>query len=47
MYLCDPFTHIFQGCFTATGRSHDCPSASEITLKDMGEIGRQQNTPKQ
>ena len=30
--LYDPFTHILQGCFTY------CPSASEATLKEYGEM---------
>ena len=33
---CEMFTHIsFQACFTGIGSS-----ASEVTLTDMGEIGR-------
>ena len=32
------FTHIIQDYFTATGQSYDCPSASEVTLKDIGDI---------
>ena len=37
------FTHILQGYFTSTGaiiwlpQCHDCPSASEVTQKNMGE----------
>ena len=30
-------THILQGCFTGTGQSYDCPSASEATLKNMDQ----------
>ena len=30
--------HIFQGDFTGTGAILDCPSASEVTLKDKGKI---------
>ena len=40
------FTHVIQGYITATGaiirlpqgQSYDCPSGSDVTLKDMGEI---------
>ena len=43
MDLCGLFTHILQGNFTGTGAiiwlPYDCPSASEVTLEDMGEIG--------
>ena len=31
----DAFTHILQGYFNALGQSY-CPSASEVTLKNMG-----------
>ena len=36
------FTHIFQGYLTETGgivwsTQYDCPSASEVTLKNIGE----------
>ena len=31
------FSHILQGYFTGTGTIHDCPSASEATLKNMGK----------
>ena len=34
---CDVFTNILQGCFTGTG-AYDCPSASEVTMKDMDKI---------
>ena len=27
-------THILQGYFAGTGQSYDCPSVSEVTLKD-------------
>ena len=30
----------------ALGQSHDCPSASEVTLKDMGYINQCLPTPK-
>ena len=34
---CNLFMYIPQGCFTGTGGIiwHDCPSANEVTLKDM------------
>ena len=31
------FIHICQGYVTGTGQSYDCPSASEVTLKGMGQ----------
>ena len=31
------YTFIFKGYFTGTGAIIDCPSASEVTLKDMGK----------
>ena len=34
----DPFNHILKGYFTGTGAIYDCPSASEVTLKDKGII---------
>ena len=40
----ESFTHIHQGFLTALGQSCDCPSASEITLKDMGKIDQHQTT---
>ena len=30
----------------ALGQSYDCPSASEVTLKDMGKINKYQTTTK-
>ena len=50
---CDLAIHILQGYFTGTGviiwllgQSYDCPSASEVTLKDndLGKIGQYQTT---
>ena len=45
------FIHIHQGCFTGTAKiiwlhpsyiqSYDCPSAGEVTLKDMSKIAQQ------
>ena len=37
--VCDLITHIFQVNSLALGQSSDCPSASEVALKDMGKIG--------
>ena len=34
------FFHIVQGCFTGTGESYECPSFSEVNLKDMGKTGQ-------
>ena len=45
--LCDLYSYILQGCFTGTGASYDCPSASEVTLKNMSEIALQHTTIKQ
>ena len=42
---CDLFSHIFQGSFIDTG-SYNCPSASEITLKDMDKMDCYQITTK-
>ena len=47
VYYCDGFTYIFRVTSLALGQSYDCPSASEVTLKDMGKSGPtepQQNT---
>ena len=35
----DEFTHIPQGYFTGTGAIIWLPSASDVTLKDMGKLG--------
>ena len=34
---------LFRVTSLALGQSYDCPSASEVTLKDMGEIKDYQN----
>ena len=34
----------FRVASMALGQSYDCPSASEVTLKDMGKIDQHQNT---
>ena len=44
---CSTFTHILKGYFTGTGASFDCPSASQVTLKDMNKIGQYLGTTKQ
>ena len=41
----DSLTHIFQRVTSlALGQSHDCPSASEASLMDMGKIYHYQTT---
>ena len=40
METCDFLTHILQDCFIGSGQLYDYSSSSEVTLKDMGKIGR-------
>ena len=40
------FTISFRVTSLALGQSYDCPSASEVTLKDMGNIDHYQTTTK-
>ena len=37
------YVHIRHRCHTGLGHLYDCPSANEITLKDMGTIHVQKN----
>ena len=37
---------LFRDASLALGQSYDCPSASEVTLKYMGQIGRYLTTTK-
>ena len=36
-YVQANFTHIPQGYFTSSGAIRDCPTASEVNLKDIGK----------
>ena len=37
-FMCDPFTHVPQGCITHAGQSYGWPLVSEVTLTAMGKI---------
>ena len=45
MHLCE-LTMSFKVTSLALGQSYDCPSASEVALKDMGKIRRNLTTAK-
>ena len=45
VYRCDIFTHIYHAALLALQQSYDCPSGSEVSLKDLGKIGQYQTKP--
>ena len=44
--LCDLLTIFFRVASLTLGQPYDCPSVSEVTLKDMGNISYRQNPMK-